>query len=73
MQAQVVGFTRRLAILTPERALGRRSVHKAGFNGSNASECGLRKLQPDGKVLKKWLGLHCNVIESGEGVNDSNF
>ncbi len=33
MQAQMVGFARRLAILMPEKALVERSVHKAGFNG----------------------------------------
>ena len=32
-QAQKVGFTRRLAILMPGKALRGRSMHKAGSNG----------------------------------------
>lgn len=35
MQARKVDFTRRLAILMPAKALGRRSVHKAGCNREN--------------------------------------
>ena len=33
MQARKVVFTGRLAIVMPEKALGRRSVDKAGSNG----------------------------------------
>ena len=33
----------------------------------------LGKLQPDGKMVNKWLSLHCVDIGSGESVNDSNW